>query len=431
MNNTEAGAHADHTTDRLTDYISEQRRHEHVEGLPLKGKRVLDLSTVIAAPFAAAMLGDAGAEVIKIENPKVPDALRSWGTCKETGIEPFHAFIGRNKLPVTVNLKSDAGKSLFLDLVRQSDVLIENMRVGAMDRLGLSHQQLLEVNPGLVIGSVSGYGMSGPKAQQPGFGTLAESFSGFTYLNGSPEFGPSSPPNALADMTTGVHLAYAISLALIQQERGVRGGQVVDISLYEPLFGYLAGEFLSYKLSGVNPEPIGNELRSAAPRNLYKTKDGRWVALSCSSQGTWEQFAKVIGRSELISDPRFLTNNDRIEPVNRAALNDIIQQWHSDKTEAEVLDLFTREGVTAGPVKTMACIDQDPHYEERGSFTQVTDPVTGLALKMPDVPYRMTGQPGKIRFPGLPHGSANQVLYKDLLGYCDETLADLKDTGAI
>lgn len=417
--------------ERLNHFIAEQRRPECFDGLALEGKRVLDLSTVIAAPFAAALLGDAGAEVIKIENPKVPDALRSWGTIEETGIEPFHAFIGRNKLPVTLNLKSEEGKEVFLDLVKNSDILIENMRVGAMERLGIGHGRLLEVNPGLLIGKVSGYGMTGPQAEQPGFGTLAEAYSGFSYLNGSLGAGPNSPPNALADMTTGVHLAFAISMALHRQERGVKGGQVIDISLYEPLFGFFGGEFLSYKLTGVNPEPIGNELRAAAPRNVYKTQDERWIALSCSSQKTWETLAIAMGREDLIDDPRFLTNNDRIQPKNRVALNDIIQAWHATRTEAEVLGIFRCKGITAGPVMTMACIDEDSHYEERGSFVTLKDPVTAVDLKMPDVPYRMTAQPSKIRFPGLPQGSANQAVYRDLLGYSDELLHMFSQQGVV
>lgn len=415
----------------LTQFITNQRRPECFEGLPLKGKRVLDMSTVIAAPFAAALLGDAGAEVIKIENPKAPDALRSWGTLKDQGIEPFHAVIGRNKLPVTINLKTSEGKEIFLELVKNADVLIENMRLGVMDRLGLSHDTLLEVNPGLLIGKVSGFGMTGPKAALPGFGTVAEAFSGFSYLNGSVGSGPTSPPNALADMTTGVHLAYAIGLALLHQERGVKGGQVIDISLYEPLFGYFGGEFLSHKLTGDNPEPIGNELRAAAPRNVYKTKDGKWIALSCSSQKPWEDLACVMGHVELIDDPRFLTNNDRIQPENRVALNDIIQRWHATKTEAEVLAVFRQKGITAGPVMTMEAIDGDSHFEARGSFVTLEDPATGVELKIPNVPFRLKEQATKVRFPGLPHGSANRVIYRELLGYTEDILDGLKQKGAI
>ena len=415
----------------LNDFISAQRAKTCFEGLPLAGKRVLDMSTVMAAPYAAAMLGDAGADVIKIENPRVADALRTWGTLRELGIEPYHSVVGRNKFPVTINLKADEGKEIFVELIKQSDVLIENTRLGAMDRLGLSHDYLMEINPGLIVGKVSGYGMTGPKAEQPGFGTLAEAYSGFSYLNGSLERGPLSPPMALADLTTGIHLAYAISLAFIQQERGVRGGQLIDISLYEPLFGYLGGEFVSYKLTGNNPEPIGNELRAAAPRSVYRTKDERWIALSCSAQKPWENLAILMEREELIEDPRFVTNTDRIKPEHRVALNEIIQEWHSTRTEAEALELFQSKGITAGPILTMECIDKDEHCRDRGSFRVIEDPSTGIELEMPDVPYRLMGQPVKIRFPGLPQASANEVVYGELLGYAADRVEELREKGAI
>lgn len=411
---------------QLNEFITRQRQSSQKGGQPLAGKRVLDLSTVVAAPYAAALLGDAGAEVIKIENPQAPDALRSWGTSDKTTIEPYYAYIGRNKLPVTLNLKSEAGKQAFEDLVRNADVIIENMRLGVMDRLGLSHDHLLAINPGLIIGKVSGYGMTGPQAQQPGFGTLAEAYSGFSYLNGSHESGPTSPPTALADLTTGIHLAYAVSLALHQSVRGLSGGQVIDISLYEPLFGYLGGEFISYQLTGEVPQPIGNELRAAAPRNNYQTADGQWVALSCSSQKTWEHLANVMGMSFLIDDPRFKTNGDRIKPDSRKALNDIIQNWMLNQTCEEALELFHAKGITAGPIMSMESIAKDKHYEERGSIVSVEDPTTGVTLKMPDVPFRMNNQANRVRFPGLPHGAANDVIYKDLLGYDEQQIKNLR-----
>ncbi len=418
------------TREELNEFIAGQRKASCFEGLPLEGKRVLDMSTVVAAPYAACMLGDAGADIIKIENPKIPDALRGWSTLTELGIEPYHSVVGRNKFPVTINMKADEGKEIFTALIEQSDVLIENMRVGAMDRLGFSHERILEINPGIIIGKVSGYGMTGPKNQQPGFGTLAEAYSGFSYLNGDPEKGPLSPPHALADLTTGIHLAYAISLAMMRQERGVKGGQVIDISLYEALFGYFGGEFVGYKLTGENPEPIGNELRSAAPRSVYKTKDGRFIALSCSAQKPWENLAKVMGQPELIEDERFKTNVDRIG--NRYVLNDIIQEWHSTKTEADVLEICSKEGITAGPILTMADIDEDEHYAERGSFYYCEDPATGIDLKMPNIPFRLLGEKStKIRFPGLPQASANEIVYGELLGYSPEKVAELREAGAI
>ena len=414
----------------LNDFITQQREKTCFSGLPLEGKRVIDLSSVVAAPYCAALLGDAGAEIIKVENPMAPDALRGWGTHAATGIEPYHAYIGRNKLPITLNLKSEAGKQAFLELIKSADVLIENMRLGVMDRLGLSHQALLELNPGLIIGKVSGYGMTGPHAHQPGFGTLAEAFSGFSFLNGYEETGPTSPPIALADLTTGIHLAYAVSLALHQSERSKSGGQVVDISLYEPLFGYLGGEFIGYQLTGQIPQPIGNELRAAAPRNNYQTSDGLWVAMSCSNQKTWERLAEVMGQPQLIRDPRFKTNNDRIQADSRIALNQIIKAWVLSKTNQEALELFRTEGITAGPIMSMKEIDEDPHYEARGSIIRVTDPVSGVELKMPDVPFRMSdnsdlNKKSKLRFPGLPMGSANQVVYRDLLGYNQDQIDQL------
>ena len=417
-------------TPNLNDFIAQQREKSCFAGLPLEGKRVIDLSSVIAAPYCAALLGDAGAEIIKVENPMAPDALRGWGTHAATGIEPYHAYIGRNKLPITLNLKSEAGKQAFLELIQSADVLIENMRLGVMDRLGLSHEILLELNPGLVIGKVSGFGMTGPHAHQPGFGTLAEAFSGFSFLNGYEDTGPTSPPIALADLTTGIHLAYAVSLALHQSKRLERGGQVVDISLYEPLFGYLGGEFIGYQLTGEIPKPIGNELRAAAPRNNYQTSDGLWVAMSCANQKTWERLAEVMGQPQLIRDPRFKTNNDRIQPDSRITLNQIIKAWVLTKTNAEALELFRREGITAGPILSMKEIDEDPHFEARGSIIRVTDPSSGIELKMPDVPFRMkdnsvTNKKSKLRFPGLPMGSANQVVYRDLLGYSQAKIDQL------
>jgi formyl-CoA transferase len=415
----------------LIKFIEEQRKPDQYAGLPLEGKRVLDFSTVIAAPYTAALLGDAGAEVIKIENPGDPDALRTWGYIEANGIEPYYSVIGRNKFPVTINLKSEDGKRLFRELVRKSDVLIENMRVGVMDRLSLGHDALLKENPGLVIGKVSGYGMTGPHALQPGFGTLAEAFSGFTYLNGYQGGSPTSPPMALADQTTGVHLAFAIVLALIGAKRGASGGQVIDASLYEPLFGYLGAEFLSYSLTGEIPEPIGNELRAAAPRNNYRTKEGKWIAMSCSAQKPWETLAKAMGQAELIDDPRFKTNVERIKPENRIQLNEIIQQWYLTMTNEEALAICRREGITAGPIPSMADIAQDEHYRERKTIIEMEDPATGIMLKMPDVTFRMLGSPGKIRFPGLPHGSANEVIYRDILGYSAEHIAQLKANATI
>ena len=250
----------------LSEFVAAQRQWEDLARLPLAGVRVIDMATVIAAPYAATLLGDYGAEVIKVENPSGPDATRAWGVVGDPAIQPFWAVVGRNKFPITVNLKVPEGRRILVDLVRQADVLIENTRPGALKKLGIDKQDLLRANPGLVIGTVSGYGESGPYMDRPGFGTLAEGFSGFTYLNAQPDGPPTNAPMALADFISGVHLAFAVMIALREQKRGVAGGQIIDISLYEPLFCMLGPDFLTYQLTGEVPKPKGNgaQLRSAA-----------------------------------------------------------------------------------------------------------------------------------------------------------------------
>jgi crotonobetainyl-CoA:carnitine CoA-transferase CaiB-like acyl-CoA transferase len=417
--------------EELIRFIRKQRDEKNYNGLPLKGVRVLDMSTIVAAPSAAMLLGDAGAEVIKIENPSVPDGLRSWRVIEESGIQPYYAIIGRNKFPVTINLKSEDGKQIFFKLTQQADVFIENLRPGSMEKMGMGADRLLELNPGLIIGKVSGYGQTGPYAMKPGFGTLAEAFSGFTFLNAHPGGPPTSPPLALADFITGLHLAFAVVVSLRSQKRMVSGGQVIDISLFEPLFSLLGAEFLSYFLTGEVPQPIGNEILGAAPRNNYRTKDGDWAALSCSSQGTWERLAEAMGRQDMIKDPRFLTNEQRTSTESRRILNETIQEWIGSKGTGEFLDICTRLGLTAGPIPNMKDIGADKHYRERKTLVEIEDPVTGIRLKMPDIAYRMMGAPAKIRFAGLPVGSANEVIYRDLLGFSAEDIDRFKKEGAI
>ena len=415
----------------LDDFIIGQRKAENIENLPLSNVRVIDLSTVVAAPFAAALLGDMGADVIKIENPAVPDAVRSWGVIKEKEIHPFWSVIGRNKYPITLNLKSSEAKEIFEKLVQKSDILIENIRPGTMDNLGFDVESLLKVNPGLIIGKMSGYGQTGPSASRPGFGTLAEGYSGYTYLNAHPDGIPTNPPMALADYIAGLHLAFAIMIALRDQKRGGKGGQVIDVSLYEPLFSMLGPDYLSYVLTGDIPQPKGNELAYTAPRNSYQTKDSQWVALSCSAQKPFERLMDTIGHSEMKKDPRYQTNDSRIKQENRKTLNRVIEEWIADQNLEEVLDTCDKLGITIGPVASMKDIDEDRHYRERGSIIEIDDPVTGTPLKIPNLPFRMLDTPGRIRFPGLPQGAANSVILRNLLGYSTEDIERFKANSII
>lgn len=412
------------TKEELNDFIREQRKPELKQG-PLSHLRVIDLGTVLAAPSAASLLGDYGAEVIKVENPNFPDATRGWGIIKEKKISPFWSVAGRNKFPVTINLKTDQGKEALLNLVEKSDVLIENMRPGALTKLGLSHDVLLKRNPGLVIGTVSGYGSTGPNSSLPGFGTLAEGYSGFTYLNAQPDGPPTNAPLALADFNAGVHLSFAVMIALTKAKRGVSGGQSIDISLYEPLFALLGADFLTAHLTGADPKPKGNELSYVVPRNNYQTRDQKWVTMSCSSQKPFERLMEMIGCPEMNEDPRYANNDSRIQDENRKTINEVIANWVKQRDLSQVLDECKKLGITIGPIATMIDISKDDHYIKRESFIELEDPATKLTLKIPNLAFRLKDTPGKIRFPGLPQGSANEVIFKDLLGCTENQIQEI------
>jgi crotonobetainyl-CoA:carnitine CoA-transferase CaiB-like acyl-CoA transferase len=414
----------------LTNFIRARRSEAAQSRLPLRDIRIIDVGSVVAAPFGATILGDYGAEVIKIEPPTLPDAIRNWAVIEERH-QPFWLLASRNKLPMTLNLKHPRGQTIFSRLVAESDVLLENMRPGTLDRLGFPAAKLWQLNQGLIVGRISGYGQTGPYLSKPGFGTLAEAMSGFTRMNAHPGAPPTNPPLALADMIAGVHLALGVMIALRDQKRGERGGQELDLSLYEPLFGFMGGDFLIHALSGVTPEPAGNETHYTAPRNSYRTQDGKWVVLSASSQAPFERLLDLVGHPELKEAPGFRNNQERIQQASRDVLNQIIGDWVKARPLTAVLGACEKAGVTIGPVYSMEDIAQDPHYQARGSITSVFDPASERDIPFPETPIRFSATPGKIRFPGLPMGAANEVVLEDLLGYHPEEVSDLRRAGVI
>jgi len=414
----------------LTAFIRARRSEAAQSRAPLAGVRIIDLGSVVAAPFAATVLGDYGAEVIKVEPPTVPDAIRYWAVIEDR-YQPFWLAAARNKLPITLNLKHPQGRRILTQLVAKSDVLLENMRPGTLDRLGFPASALWEINKGLIIGRISGYGQTGPYAAKPGFGTLAEAMSGFTHMNAHPGGPPTNPPLALADMIAGIHLALGVTMALRGQRRGERGGQELDLSLYEPLFNFMAADFLTYCLSGVAPQPAGNEAHYTSPRNSYRTRDAKWVALSASSQAPFERLMDLVGRPDLKTAPGFRNNQERIQPESRNVLNSIIGGWIKERVLAEVLEACEKAGVTIGPVYSMEDIARDPHYIARGSIVPLVDPATGKTIPFPDVPIRLSETPGAVRFPGLPMGAANEAILQDLLGYSPTEIAALESSSAI
>lgn len=395
--------------------------------LPLEGVRVLDIATVIAGPGICARLGDFGADVIKIEHPKIGDTTRNLGW-KVQGVSLWWKHISRNKRPITLNLSHPEGAEIFLKLVATSDVLVESFRPGTLEKWGLPPSRIFEVNPKIIILRNSAFGQTGPYAKRPGFGTLAEAISGLAHMTGFPDRGPVLPSIALADEVAALAGAYAVMVALYHRDAHDGPGQVIDSSLFENLFQIVGPQAAAYEKLGIVEERRGNRLNFAAPRGAYETKDNKWVALSGTAQSVAERILLAIGHPDLITDERFATNSARMENV--AELDDLIQAWMSQHNLAEVIEIFEREDAALAPVYDIAQIYDDAQYQARGTIVHVADDELG-DIPLADPQPRFSETPGRIRHAGLPRGAANIEILKEELGLSDEVLKRLEDEGAI
>jgi crotonobetainyl-CoA:carnitine CoA-transferase CaiB-like acyl-CoA transferase len=394
---------------------------------PLEGYRVLDLSTVVAGPVLARNLGDLGAEVIKVEHPAHGDPARKMGWSVD-GHSLWWKTLSRNKLPITLDLSAERGAELCLRLAERSDVVVESFRPGTLERWGLGPEQLHAANPDLVITRVSGFGQTGPYAPRPGFGTLAESLSGYAGLQGVEDGPPMLPAIALADESAGAYGTMATMAALLARERGLAGGQVVDVSLHEPLLAMLGPLPAVYDLTGQEAPRLGNRLPFAAPRGAYHTADGKWLGLSGTSPAVATRILLVVGGEALASDPRFATNAARLEHAEE--LDGLIADWVGARTLSEALAEFEDAQAAAAPVYRMADLFTDPHIAARGSIEQVPDPDLGRVAMAAVVP-RLSATPGAIRWAGQAMGSANARVYGGLLDLDGDEVAALADAGVI
>jgi crotonobetainyl-CoA:carnitine CoA-transferase CaiB-like acyl-CoA transferase len=396
-------------------------------GLPLEGIRVIDIATVIAGPGIAARLGDFGADVIKVEHPRLDDAVRGMGWAVG-GVTLWSKWIGRNKRPVTLNLADPSGQRLLLRLLEEADVLIESFRPGTLERWDLAPGRLLDANPRLIVLRCSGFGQTGPYRERPGFGTLAESMSGYAHMTGFPDGPPVLPPVALADEVAALTGAFAVMVALYWRDAGRDGrGQVIDLSLVESLFHLTGPVAAAHDKLGVVPGRAGNRIAYASPRGAYPTRDERWVGVSGSSDQTARRVLAAIGRPELADEPRFATNEARVRNVDE--LDRLIAEWTGRHTLAEVLEIFERNHAPAAPISDIAQIREDPHYRERGALVTVADEELGEVL-LADVQPRLSETPGLIRRAGRPKGSANEEVYGEL-GLGREELEALAEEGVI
>jgi crotonobetainyl-CoA:carnitine CoA-transferase CaiB-like acyl-CoA transferase len=391
----------------------------------LEGVRVLDVATLFAGPMAAMLLGDFGAEVIKVEHPRRPDPSRGHGASKD-GIGLWWKMLARNKQTITLDLSVPEGQELLLGLVRDADVVIENFRPGTLERWNLSYERLAEANPGLVLARVTGFGQFGPYARRPGFGTLAEAMSGFAAMTGEPDGPPTLPPFGLADGIAALATAYAVMTAL--RARDATGtGQVVDLSIIEPILTVLGGQPTAYDQLGLVPPRTGNRSVNNAPRNTYRCADGSWVAVSTSAQSIAERVMRLVGRPAYIDEPWFATGAGRAEHADE--LDAAVAEWVGARTRAEVLEEFEKAEAAVAPVYDVADVMADPQLAALEAITTVPDPDLG-PLRMQNVLFRLSATPGALRWSGRSHGAdTDEVLGS--LGLTADEVAGLRERGVI
>ena len=402
---------------------------------PLVGLKVLDLSIIVAGGTCSSLMADFGAEVVKVDRPGTRDPLRNWGPFAN-GVSLWWKVHSRNKKSITLNLGTPEGQDILKKLAAQADLLIEGFRPGAMERWGLGPDDLQGVNPKLVMLRYSGFGQTGPYKDRPGFGTIAECMSGYVGMTGFPDTPPNLPPVPLADEIAGVFGAMAGMMALYHRDarRGDTSGdpdakgQVVDVSLFEPLFRLCIPHITMFDMLGINRERVGNDFPDAAPRSLYKTADDRWLGLSATSQSTFESLVQAMGMPDLIGKPEFKDNAARLE--NREALNDELQGWLGQRDLQETMDELVPAGAVVGPVYDAAQIMADPHYQARGDIIDIDDPELGKTKMLGIVP-KFSETPGAVEHAGPTVGEHNQHIYGSWLGLDEGDLAELTGQGTI
>ncbi|BCM66236.1 MULTISPECIES: CaiB/BaiF CoA transferase family protein [Streptomyces] len=394
-------------------------------GPALDGLRVLDLATLFAGPMAATLLGDFGAEVIKVEHPRRPDPSRGHGPARQ-GVGLWWKVLGRNKRTITLDLSAPGGRATLLRLAATADVVIENFRPGTLEKWDLGWPELSAANPRLVLARVTAFGQFGPYAHRPGFGTLAEAMSGFAAVTGEPGAPPTLPPFGLADSIAGLATAYAVLTALAARER-TGAGQVVDMAIIEPILSVLGPHPTWYDQLGYVQERTGNRSANNAPRNTYRTADGSWVAVSTSAQSVAERVLRLVGRPELTEEPWFATGAGRAAHAD--VLDEAVGSWIAARPRAEVLAAFEKAEAAAAPVQDVRDVLADPQYQALDTVTTVDDPDLG-PLRMQNVLFRLSATPGAIRWAGRPHGADTEAVLTEL-GLAPAEIAALRAEGAL
>jgi crotonobetainyl-CoA:carnitine CoA-transferase CaiB-like acyl-CoA transferase len=395
--------------------------------LPLAGIRILDLGTRIAAPFAATLLGDFGAEIIKVELPGSGDFMRGIGPFLD-GYSLWWAVEGRNKKSITLDLRKPRGQELLKRLIAVADVAVENFQPGTLEEWGLGYETLRAINPGLILTRASVYGQSGPYRDRPGLDRNGIGFGGLLYLTGYRERPPVRPGIIISDYLTGVFNAFAIMLALYHRDVRRGTGQWVDLALYESIFRVLEHTVAGYDRLGSVRERQGNRLRNSAPLDNWETKDHQFMCIVAAGEGLFPRLARAMGREDLLNDPRFTTFNARVEHADE--INDLVGDWVRQHTAAEVEAILVEAQVPVTRAYSIADIFADPHYAARKDIIRVDDPVVG-PVRMQAVYPRLSDTPGRVERGAPRLGEHNNEVYGTLLGLSADEIASLKDADVV
>ncbi|HEX3289936.1 MAG TPA: CoA transferase [Gaiella sp.] len=399
-------------------------------GGPLAGMRMIELGTLLAGPFAGRLLGDMGAEVVKVEAPGQPDPLRDWGQARYEGRSLWWPVQSRNKKCITLDLREPRGQELLLDLVRVSDVMTENFRPGTLERWNLGYDRLSEVNPGLVLARISGFGQTGPYAGRAGYASVAEAMGGLRYINGFPGQAPPRAGISLGDSLAGMFAVQGVLAALYHRDVfGSGRGQVVDVSLMEASFALLESAVPEYDRLGLVRQPMGTGLTGIAPSNIFRSRDELWMVIAANQNGVFRRLCEAMGRPELADDTRFATHSARGE--NQGELEAMVAEWAAQHDAEEIDRLLNEAGVVCGPIYTMAEIFQDPQFRAREMLVEHVDPEFG-AYVGPGIVPKFSGTPGAVRWSGTwEEGSHNEEIYCGLLGLTAAELDALRESGVV
>ena len=398
---------------------------------PLTGMRMVELGTLLAGPFAGRLLGDMGAEVVKVEAPGKPDPLRDWGHARYEGRSLWWPVQSRNKKCITLNLREPRGQELLLELVRVADVVTENFRPGTLERWNLGYDRLSAANPGIVLARISGYGQTGPYAERAGFASVAEAMGGLRYINGFPGEAPPRTGISLGDSLAAMFAVQGILAALYHRDAlgGNGRGQVVDVSLMEASFALLESTVPEYDRLGIVREPSGTGLKGVAPSNIFKSRDDTWVVIAANQDAVFRRLCDAMGRPELADDPRYATHLARGE--NQEEVDGLVAEWAAQHDAHEIDRILNEAGVVCGPIYSIAEIFEDPQFRAREMLVEHVDPGFGPYVG-PGIVPKFSETPGAIRWSGTwEEGSHNEEIYCGLLGLSASELDGLREDGIV